>query len=252
MVQDPPSHVLRVPSSPNGPQTPLPGWRLPPSPRCCQPPSHSMEDPLSVSQVIDSARKPSTNALYAYKWAALMAYTVQWDLPTSPTTLPVLLEFLLSLIHRGLSISIRQVCVAAIMAFQPQDSAAASLFRHPHLKTFFKGLMNIRRVTRLIPAQCSLTLVLQRLMRHPFEPLATVPLYKLSLKTAFLVAITSARRSLELAALRSCHTFPLISTDRPPKFFSNTIYRPRAFPTCTGCSSSPSLLPVSDFHSPHY
>ena len=55
--------------------------------------------------------------------------------------------------------------------------------------------------------QWSLQLVLHTLMRPPFEPMATCDVRLLSFKTLFLVAITSARRASELAALRSDQPF---------------------------------------------
>lgn len=54
-------------------------------------------------------------------------------------------------------------------------------------------------VKPIVPAW-SLSLVLAKLMGKLCEPLATVSLHLLSWKTAFLVAITSAKRASELTA----------------------------------------------------
>lgn len=51
-----------------------------------------------------------------------------------------------------------------------------------------------------------LSLVLQRLTDKLFESMATCP-HLLAWKTAFLVAITSARRARELRALRHDHPY---------------------------------------------
>ena len=77
-------------------------------------------------------------------------------------------------------------------------------------------------------------LVLEALKHPPFEPLGNVDLKWLSLKTAFLLAITSARRIGELHALsvhRDCCTFS-------PEG-SKVVLRP-----------NPAFLPkvLSDFH----
>ena len=45
-------------------------------------------------------------------------------------------------------------------------------------------------------------MVLKSLTEKPFEPMASTSLNPLSMKVAFLVAIASARRALELVALR--------------------------------------------------
>lgn len=52
-------------------------------------------------------------------------------------------------------------------------------------------------------------MVFRRLMRHPFEPMATCEPRLLAWKTAFLIAIISARRVSELVALR-CTTLYLV------------------------------------------
>lgn len=52
------------------------------------------------------------------------------------------------------------------------------------------------------PPSWDLPLVLRSLTRHPFEPMAMCNLRLLSWRTAFLGAITSARRVSELAGLR--------------------------------------------------
>lgn len=47
-----------------------------------------------------------------------------------------------------------------------------------------------------------LAIVLRALTKEPFEPMATISLKLLSIKTLFLVAVTSARRLSEFGALR--------------------------------------------------
>lgn len=108
--------------------------------------------------------------------------------------------FLRHLFNSGLSHSTLKVYMAAIVANQPSDSPAAALFLHTTLKTFLKGVKNIRPRTHSPAPQWSLRLVLQRLMCPPFEPMGSTSLWLLSLKALFLVAITSARRACELAA----------------------------------------------------
>ena len=95
-------------------------------------------------------------------------------------------------------------------------------------------------------AQWSLPLVLHWLTRAPFEPLATVSVHLLSLKTPFLVAITFARRALELAALRVDSPFLQFHSDKVTLFpdvsflpkvvshfhLSQPIVLPTFFPPC--------------------
>lgn len=75
------------------------------------------------------------------------------------------------------------------------------LNRHPKARSFLKGALNLRpQVVHHYPAW-ELSVVLRVLSGSPFEPVRTSSLRHLSLKTAFLIAITSSRRVSELAAL---------------------------------------------------
>uniref|UniRef100_A0ABM5GNR7 Core-binding (CB) domain-containing protein n=1 Tax=Pogona vitticeps TaxID=103695 RepID=A0ABM5GNR7_9SAUR len=162
-----------------------------------------LEDLPEIKEILDKSRKPSTKSLYKYKWDNFVRFASSKDLQTSPVSLRTLLVYLRHLFDLGLSVSTLKVYASAIVAHQPSGSRSAQLFTHPTVKTFFKGLINARPPVRPPIPQWSLTLVLNVLMKHPFEPMSSCGLKFLSLKTLFLVAITSARRASELAALRS-------------------------------------------------
>ncbi|KAJ7332577.1 hypothetical protein JRQ81_014757, partial [Phrynocephalus forsythii] len=103
----------------------------------------------------------------------------------------------------GLPTSTLKVYIAAIAAHQPTHSEASSLFQHPTVKQFLKGLKNLCPTQNHLVPQWSLTIIFNRLIRFPFEPIGAVSLHMLSLKTAFLLAITSVCRSSELTALHA-------------------------------------------------
>ncbi|KAJ7317129.1 hypothetical protein JRQ81_003291 [Phrynocephalus forsythii] len=147
--------------------------------------------------------------------------------------LHTLLSFLLLLLsNRGLTASTLKVYTADIIAHQPTHSEAASLFQHPTVKQFLKGLKNLCPTQNCPVPQWSLTIILNRLTRFPFEPMGSISVHMLSLKIAFLLAITSAHRSSELTAL---HVDPPFLQFHPNKI---TVYPDISF------------LPkvVSDFH----
>lgn len=77
-----------------------------------------------------------------------------------------------------------------------------TVFSHPLSKQFFIGLRKLYPDSRLPSPVWGLPLVLRRLTRRPFEPMANCEPCLLAWKTAFLIAITSARRVSELVALR--------------------------------------------------
>lgn len=131
------------------------------------------EDPLTVGHVIRAARKPSSCTLYTCKWNTVCRWASSHILPTIPTTLHTLLDFLLYL-HKGhLSHSTLKVYISSIVAHPPVGSEASRLFRHPELKLFLKGIRNLRTLHRTPTPQWSLQLVHKQLMKPPFEPIAS-------------------------------------------------------------------------------
>ena len=166
-----------------------------------------MEDIPEIKEILDRSRKSSTSTLYSYKWRSFLKFTESKGWQASPASLSTVLQFLRHLFDFGLSVSTLKVYLAAIVAFQPRGSPSSQLFSHPTVRTFLKGLTHLRPPNKPLIPQWSLHLVLNALMRPPFEPLATCSLKLLSLKVSFLVAITSARRASELAALRADQPF---------------------------------------------
>ena len=67
--------------------------------------------------------------------------------------------------------------------------------------TFLRGVLKIRPPVRRSFPKWDLSLVLEGLSDHPFAPVEQVAIWKLTLKTAFLIAITSGRRISELHSL---------------------------------------------------
>uniref|UniRef100_A0ABM5G4K6 Uncharacterized protein n=1 Tax=Pogona vitticeps TaxID=103695 RepID=A0ABM5G4K6_9SAUR len=177
------------------------GVDLPSRPRL--PPIDSVEDIPSIMEVLDKARKPSTIRLYQHKWQGFLKFATERGLQASPVSLSTLLLYLRHLFDLGLSKSTLKIYTSAIVTFQPKGSQSSRWFSHPTVKAFFRGLTNMRPPVRRPLPQWSLQTVLHSLVRPPFEPMATCDLKFLSLKTLFLVAITSARRASELAALRA-------------------------------------------------
>lgn len=159
--------------------------------------SNSVENPHSIEHILLAARKPSTRTLYAYKWNMFTQFTLSKALSLCHTTLEALLFCIIYSSKASLIPPLR--CMWP--PHQPLETQVVSLFRHPTLKTFLKGIRNICPRLHNPTPQWSL-LVLQRLMHSPFEPMATTSEWLLSLKTTFLVAIMSSRRASKLVVLR--------------------------------------------------
>ncbi|KAK0146328.1 hypothetical protein N1851_014351 [Merluccius polli] len=73
--------------------------------------------------------------------------------------------------------------------------------QHPLVSSFMKGVRRKRPVSRPLVPLWDLSGVLEALTQHPFEPLEGVGLKFLSLKTALLLAVTTAKRVSDLQAL---------------------------------------------------
>ena len=82
-----------------------------------------------------------------------------------------------------------------------------TLARFKPVQTWLKGHEKTTGITRIIVPPWNLDVVLAGLKKPPFEPLADASLKHLTLKTAFLVAITSARRVSEIHSLRADHGY---------------------------------------------
>ena len=100
--------------------------------------------------------------------------------------------------ERGLAFSTVKTYAAAVSSCH-EGFGDKTVFSHPLMKRFLKGVRRERPVTRSLTPQWDLTLVL--LVKAPFEPLDRVPLKFVSAKTALLLALMSAKRGSELSAL---------------------------------------------------
>jgi hypothetical protein len=75
------------------------------------------------------------------------------------------------------------------------------IMQEPLVKDFLKGVTNRRpRVREPFPTW-DLNMVLNALLEPPYEPLEKASLKNVTIKTAFLIAITSAKRGSEIHAL---------------------------------------------------
>ncbi|KAG8553057.1 hypothetical protein GDO81_003253 [Engystomops pustulosus] len=119
------------------------------------------------------------------------------------------LEFLQAGLERGLSTSTLKVQVSALGAFHD-----CCLMDNRWVKRFITASSRIHpQVLTKIPTW-DLTLVLNTLSKGPFEPIENIDIRNLTLKTVFLVAITSARRLGELQAISIQEPYLKILDDR--------------------------------------
>ena len=155
--------------------------------------------PPAVVDTITQARAPSTRQAYALKWSLFTNWCSSHREDPRRCSVRVVLSFLQGRLERRLSPSTLKVYVAAIAAHHDAVDGR-SLGRHDLIVRFLRGARRLNPPrTPLIPSW-DLSIVLAGLQGGPFEPLDSVELKFLSLKTALLVALTSIKRVGDLQA----------------------------------------------------
>ena len=153
-----------------------------------------------VIEVMMGARAQSTSKLYAQKWSVFVDWCVERRIDPGSCAVEPVLEFLRSLFDKNRAASTIRVYAAAISACH-EGFPKGPVFSHPYVKRFLKGCVRLRPVVRTVVPSWDLQLVLRALCRSPFEPVAQIPLKVLSMKTALLLALASAKRVGDLCAL---------------------------------------------------
>ncbi len=155
--------------------------------------------PPAVVNTIPSARALSTRQAYRLKWNLF----VDWCSPRreDPRRCPitVVLSFLQDGLERRLSPSTLKVYVAAIAAHHDAVDGK-SLGKHDLVIRFLRGARRLNPPRPHLVPSWDLPSVLSALMGDPFEPLRSVELKFLSLKTVLLAALATVKRVGDLQA----------------------------------------------------
>ncbi len=155
--------------------------------------------PPAVVNTITSARALSTRQACRLKWKLF----VDWCSPRreDPRRCPiaVVLSFLQDGLERRLSPSTLKVYVAAIAAHHDAVDGK-SLGKHDLVIRFFRGARRLNPPRPHLVPSWDLPSVLSALRGAPFEPLQSVELKFLSLKTVLLAALATVKRVGDLQA----------------------------------------------------
>ncbi|KAI2654617.1 GTPase HflX [Labeo rohita] len=194
-------------SSEEGPPFSGEGYNLAPVPRSLEPPpmvpGRDQEEfrdlPPSVVNTL-KARAPSTRRLYDLKWRIFVNWCSSQGKDPRRCGIKSVLSFLQGGLDRHLSASTLKVHVAAISANHDLVEGR-SVGKHDLVIRFLRGArrLNLPR-PNLIPFW-DLAVVLQALQQDPSEPLQSVDINVLSMKTALLTALTSVKRVGDFQAL---------------------------------------------------
>ena len=158
--------------------------------------------------VIDTAlaaKRGSTRTVYDSRWQAFVDWCTQRHIDPLSCNVPQFLEFLQQLVHRNLALNTIKGYVTAVSSrrglVEYRDESVRMAAVSP-VRTWLRGLSIQRPPVRSRVPPWSLELVLRVLTSAPFYPLHQCDLKHLTLRTVFLLAISSARRASELHAIR--------------------------------------------------
>ncbi|KAL0149369.1 hypothetical protein M9458_055407, partial [Cirrhinus mrigala] len=177
------------------------GHNLAPASRPLEParlaPGRDASDLSGLSQaVIDTisqSRAPSTRQAYALRWGLFVDWCSSRREDPQRCPIAVVLSFLQEKLERRLSPSTLKVYVAAIAAYHDAVDGA-SLGKHQLVVRFLRGARRVNPPRPHLIPSWDLSVTLRGLREAPFEPLASVELKYLSLKTALLTTLTSIKR----------------------------------------------------------
>ena len=152
-----------------------------------------------VQETIMAARAPATRLMYKNRWKLFTEWCAMRG--HSPRTCPisVVLSFIQSLLKAGRAPATLKVYTAAISLYhEPVDGKTVGA--HKSVSLFLRGAKRLCPTRAQPVAKWDIHIVLDSLCRSPYEPMQSADLKWISMKTAFLMAITSAKRVSELHA----------------------------------------------------
>ena len=152
------------------------------------------------------AKRPQTRAVYNVRWAAYVSWCTGKNL--DPKTCPIqdVLDFLQEKATGAYStvqgyLTVLNKHHAPVPTVKSGREVLVRLRKTAAVKYWLRGLRCEKAESRVVVPPWDLEVVLNALKRFPFHPLEKIDLKHLTLKTVFLVAITSARRAAEIHAL---------------------------------------------------
>ncbi len=167
--------------------------------------------PQEVALTITSARAPSTRRAYTLKWNLFVEWCSSHQEDPRRCSIRAVLSFLQQGLERRLSPSTLKVYVAAISAYH-DPVEGKSVGKHNLVVRFLRGARRLNPPRPPSLPSWDLALVLRALITAPFEPLQSVELKFLSMKTLLLPALASIKRVGDLQAFSvddSCLQFGL-------------------------------------------
>ena len=146
-------------------------------------------------------RRESTYKVYSARLRSFFNWCKQRKVTPSEASIGVVADFLKSKFDQGLQVTTVKGYRSAIQAIHRGFQDGSSVGNNRSLNFLIEGMFIKRPPVRKIMPSWDLPTVLEFLRGPPFEPAQAASLRDLTLKTVFLIAMASGRRSSELHAL---------------------------------------------------
>ena len=153
-----------------------------------------------VADHVSRARRESTRKVYDAKWRVFVDWTNQKQINPIKASPTVIADFLIFLFRD------KKCQVSTIKGYRSTISntlkfkSGYDIGSHPIISELIKSFETQRPVERSLAPKWDLSLVLSHICKAPFEPLHEASLLHLSMKTAFLLTMATARRVSEVHA----------------------------------------------------
>ena len=156
----------------------------------------------AAAEQISRGHRQSSRAVYDSKWRIFAGWCRDRSVDPFQISVHVLAEFFLFLFHeKGLNPRTIKGYRSAISSTISSCGSRSEITNSGEITSLIRSFQLERPPKRKIAPQWNLSLVLQALVKPPFEPIHSIELKFLTLKTVFLVALASGRRRSEIHAL---------------------------------------------------
>lgn len=156
--------------------------------------------PEPVVKTMLHSDKPNTSEVYNRQWQGYEDWCNSRNYSPCRATVSQVCEYLQLHLDNGLAYRTIAVIRSAISKYH-EGIDGLPVGQHKRVRKFMKGVFNRNPPVRTLTPSWELEVVLNALQKAPFEPMKSASLKHCTLKTVFLVAISSARRCSEIMAL---------------------------------------------------
>ena len=157
----------------------------------------------AAAEQISRGRRQSSRAVYDSKWRIFSRWCSEQSVDPFQISIQKLADFFVFLFHeKGLNPRTIKGYRSATSSTISSCGSRTEFTNSPELASLIRSFQLERPPQRKIAPQWNLSLVLQALLKPPFEPIHACDLKSLTLKkTVFLVVLASGRRRSEIHAL---------------------------------------------------